>query len=124
MYRLTAYSGDLQIPFLAVDSAHLNYLFSLLMRNNCVLLLGIFLSFFDSSYVSILSYVFLYVLYILYVFQSDGLVKKKNDEERLSNMHSFHVFSRHFVTFIFFTYSSSEYLDNFRQQTSLKSGLK
>ena len=31
-------------------------------------------------------------------------------------MHSFHVFSRHFVTFIFFTYNSSEYLDNFRQK--------
>ena len=41
------------------------------MSNNFVLLLGFFF-FFDSSYVSILSYVFLYVLCILYVFQSDG----------------------------------------------------
>ena len=75
--KKTAYSGDLQIPFLALDSAYLNYLISSLMRNNCVLWLGIFFSFFDSSYVSIPSYVFLYVLYILYVFQSDGLVKIK-----------------------------------------------
>ena len=45
-------------------------------------LAGPFFSFFDSSYVSIPSYVFLYVLYILYVFQSDGLVKKKKTMRR------------------------------------------